>query len=271
VNDSNCHDNITASCAESVPGNPSESGAVRLQVWLAHAGVASRRNSENLITGGHVTVNGETVTVLGTRVSPGDTVCVDGVPVQPEETLRYILLNKPSGVVCSLADEKNRSVAADILRPHFRERLYNVGRLDMFSSGLILFTNDGQFTAKISHPSAELEKEYIVETSTPFPDSLMERFMKGIRIDTVFYRCRTAERLSARKMRVILIEGKNREIRRVFENFDVGIKKLTRIRIGPLSILWPPGSEFEGLPMKEGEFRELEPEEVRAIQSFKRF
>ncbi|MDR2898396.1 MAG: rRNA pseudouridine synthase [Spirochaetaceae bacterium] len=238
---------------------------MRLQAYLAHAGVASRRSSENLITEGHVTVNGELVTVLGTKVTSDDKVCVDGVPVQPEETFHYVLLNKPSGVVCSLADEKNRPVAADILRPHFKERLYNVGRLDMFSSGLIIFTNDGQFAAKVSHPSAELEKEYIVETSTSFPESLTDRFTKGIRIDSVFYKCRTAERLSSRKMRVVLVEGKNREIRRVFEHFDVRVKKLTRIRIGSISMLWPLGSEFEGRAMQEGEFRELAPEEVQGI------
>ena len=110
-----------------------------------------------------------------------------------------MLLNKPAGYVCSLSDEKGRPVAADLLKDTYSERLYNVGRLDMFSSGLIIFTNDGNFAATLSHPSAELEKEYIVDTSTPLPRNLAQDFMKGIRVDGVFYKCRDAEELNARR------------------------------------------------------------------------
>jgi 23S rRNA pseudouridine2605 synthase len=232
-------------------------GAVRLQVFLARAGVASRRAGEKLILEGRVSVNGEAVTALGTKVLPGDSVCLDGKPVTPEETKRYVLLNKPSGAVCTLSDEKDRPTAADILRNRFPERLYNVGRLDMYSSGLIIFTNDGDFAARISHPSSGIEKEYIVETSLPMPRSLCESYARGVRIDGVFYRARKADELTPRKCRIVLVEGKNREIRRVFEHFDCRIKRLTRIRIGCLGI--------SGL--YEGDFRELTAAERAGLET----
>lgn len=228
---------------------------MRLQVFLAHSGVASRRASESIITDGRVSVNGTVVIELGTKVTTKDKVCVDGKQVSLEETKRYILLHKPAGYVCSLADEKGRQIAADLLKKDFSERLYNVGRLDMFSSGLILFTNDGDFAAKISHPSSQIEKEYIVDTSLPLPRGLAEKFTKGIRIDDIFYKCKEAEELNPRRMRVVLIEGKNREIRRVFEKFEIGIKSLVRIRIG--SIL---NNELQA-----GEYRELTKEEVASL------
>lgn len=231
--------------------------SIRLQVYLAHAGVASRRAAEEIILSGRVTVNGNTVSAMGSRVSEGDIVCVDGVRVVPEETKRYILLNKPSGYVCSLADEKGRPVAADILKQAYSERLYNVGRLDMYSSGALLFTNDGNFAAIVGHPSAEIEKEYIVEASLPFKDEVLTAFTKGIRIEGVFYRCRQAERLSSRRMRVVLIEGKNREIRKVLEHFGVRVKNLIRVRIGPVTM----GE------MKYGEYRELTRTEILDLLS----
>lgn len=229
---------------------------VRLQVYLARCGVASRRACEAIIADGRVSVGGMVVTQPGTKVSEGDMVCLDGKPVLPEQNKRYVLLNKPAGYVCSLADEKGRATAADLLAPYFSERLYNVGRLDMFSTGLVLFTNDGDFAALVSHPSSEIEKEYIVETSIPLPIDLRRRFMRGIRVDNVFYRCREAEQLGPRRIRIVLVEGKNREIRRVFEHFQVGIKRLMRVRIGSLQI--------DGLD--EGQHRELSTSEVNALR-----
>ena len=156
-----------------------ENNSIRLQTFLAHCGVASRRASEKIILDGRVDVNGKTVTELGTKVSPEDEVLVDGKKVFLEETKRYILLNKPAGYVCSLSDEKNRPVASELLKEKYSERLYNVGRLDMFSCGLIIFTNDGEFAKTLSHPSSELEKDYIVDSSVPLPRDLAESFEKG--------------------------------------------------------------------------------------------
>ncbi|ULQ61229.1 rRNA pseudouridine synthase [Brucepastera parasyntrophica] len=228
---------------------------IRLQKYLAHAGIASRRTSEQLIASGRISVNGRVITEMGVRVNEGDTVCLDGTPVSPEEQKRYILLYKPSGYVSSLSDEKGRGVAADLLKKNYSERLYNVGRLDMYSSGALLFTNDGSFSAIVGHPSSEIEKEYIAETSLPYTDELIASFKKGIRIDSVFYKCREAERLSSRKLRIVLTEGKNREIRRVIEHFGFRVKKLERIRIGPVTL----GD------LNPGEFRELSADEIRIL------
>lgn len=228
---------------------------MRLQQYMARCGVASRRASEEVITAGRVTVNGNPVTTLGTKVSVNDEVCVDGKKISLEETKRYIILNKPAGYVCSSADEKGRPIALDLLKEKYSERLYNVGRLDMFSSGLIIYTNDGDFAARLSHPSAELEKEYIVDTSTAMPRELADDFMKGIRVDGVFYKCVDAVELNSHRMRIILAEGKNREIRRVFESREVGIKRLMRIRIGCVGV----GE------LQFGQFRELTQDEVKAL------
>lgn len=230
---------------------------MRLQVYLAHCGVASRRACEKLIAKGSVSVNGSVITQAGTKVFSGDDVCVDGKKVLIEEKKRYILLNKPSGYVCSLSDEKGRPVAADLLKTAYSERLYNIGRLDMFSQGLILFTNDGEFARILSHPSAELEKEYIVDTSLNLPRGLAERFEKGVRVDGVFYKCRRAEEINARRMKIVLIEGKNREIRNVFQSEGAAIKRLTRVRIGNITID----------NMKSGSFRELSGAEVEGLLS----
>ena len=165
---------------------------IRLQAFLAHCGVASRRACEKIIIDGRVSVNGNVVTELGLKVSDSDVVAVDGKEVLPEKEKRYVLLNKPAGYVCSQSDEQGRPVAVDLLKDSFSERLYNVGRLDMFSTGAIIFTNDGDFAAKLSHPSAEVEKEYIVESSLPLPRNLAENFKKGIRVDDVFYKAKDA-------------------------------------------------------------------------------
>lgn len=228
---------------------------IRLQVYLAHSGVASRRASEKIIQDGRVTVNGQIVTELGTKVSSKDKVAVDGKEIKPEENKRYVLLYKPAGYVCSLADEKDRPIAADILKETYSERLYNVGRLDMFSQGLIIFTNDGDFASTLSHPSAELEKEYIVESSQPLPKTLAEEFENGVRVDNVFYKCKSAKDLNSHKMKIVLIEGKNREIRNVFASRDVVIRKLTRVRIG----------NVEMGDLKPGQYRELSQGEVAGL------
>ena len=234
---------------------PSGKQEVRLQVYLAHAGGASRRACEKIIAEGRVSVNGTLVTDMGSKVRAGDTVLLDGKPVQPEARKRYVLLNKPAGFVCTLSDEKGRPTAADLLKEAYSERLYNIGRLDMFSSGAILFTNDGDFAAKIEHPSAQIEKEYVIETTQDFPPELLTRFERGIRVDGIFYKCRSAAAINRRKLRIVLVEGKNREIRRVLDSFNCTIKRLVRVRIGNLEL----GT------LKAGAFRDLTAKERQAL------
>lgn len=240
----------------SLPDNfGSEKNEIRLQAFLAHSGVASRRASEKIILEGRVSVNGKVVTELGTKVTPKDEVLVDGKKIALEEKKRYVLLNKPLGYVCSQSDEKGRPCAVDLLRGAYSERLYNVGRLDMFSHGAIIFTNDGDFAARLGHPSAEIEKEYIVESSLPLPRYLADDFMHGIRVDGVFYKAKFAEEMNSHRLRVILTEGKNREIRKVFENAGLSIRNLCRVRIGNI--------ELEDLA--PGQFRELRESEVSGL------
>ena len=228
---------------------------MRLQVYLAHAGVASRRACEKIIAEGRVSVNGTLVTDMGSKVRTGDAVLLDGKPVHPEARKCYVLLNKPAGFVCTLSDEKGRPTAAALLKETYSERLYNIGRLDMFSSGAILFTNDGDFAAKIEHPSAQIEKEYVIETTQDFPPELLTRFERGIRVDGIFYKCRSAAAINRRKLRIVLVEGKNREIRRVLDSFNCTIKRLVRVRIGSLEL----GT------LKAGEFRNLTANERHAL------
>lgn len=233
-------------------------GLLRLQVYLAHAGVASRRASEKLIAAGRVGVNGALVTGMGAKVSPSDTVCVDGKPVHPESALHYIALHKPPLYICTSHDTENRPLVRDLLPPEIMERLYSVGRLDYLSSGLIFFTNDGAFAARLGHPSSEIDKEYIVEASGLIGDNVAGSFLAGIEIDGLVYRAREVERLGKRALRIVLIEGRNREIRRVFSHFHLHPKSLRRIRIGPVRL--------DGLA--EGESRPLAQAELDALMNY---
>lgn len=243
-------DDLHGGLSSSQPSEP-----LRLQVFLAHSGIASRRASEQIILDGRVSVNGQTVTELGTKVSAKDEICVDGKKISLESKKRYVILNKPAGFVCSLSDEKGRAVAADLLKEKYRERLYNVGRLDMYSKGMILFTNDGDFAAKLSHPSSQIEKEYIVETSQDVSEETARLLEHGVRVDNVFYKCKSCQVLKARKIKIILIEGKNREIRRMLESQNIGTKSLVRVRIGCVNLD----------DLKPGDSRDLTAAEIKGL------
>ena len=145
--------------------------------------------------------------------------------------------------------------AVDLLKEKYSERLYNIGRLDMYSKGMIFFTNDGDFAAKLSHPSSQLEKEYIVETSQDVPVEFTKAFEKGIRIENSFYKCKKCEILKPRKIKIVLIEGKNREIRRVLESQNIGTKSLVRVRIGCVNLD----------DLKPGESRDLTKKEINDL------
>jgi 23S rRNA pseudouridine2605 synthase len=213
-----------------------QNAPVRLQVFLARSGVDSRRASEKIILQGRVTVNQEKITALGTKVQPGDDVRLDGKPVLPEKKQHYLVMNKPPCYLCSARDPHGRSLAGELLPPSIGERLYTVGRLDYLSSGLIIFTNDGEFSALISHPRGEIEKEYLIESTVPIPSRAVEDFLAGLEIEGERYRARAVERLGSRAVKIVLIEGKNREIRRVFSHFHLHPRLLRRIRIGQVEL-----------------------------------
>ncbi|MDR2842059.1 MAG: rRNA pseudouridine synthase [Spirochaetaceae bacterium] len=212
--------------------NSQDKNTTRLQAYLAHSGIASRRESEKLILAGRVSVNGEKITILGTKVTDGDTVLFDGAPVKPESKLHYIAMNKPVGYLCSSSDIENRPLAIDLLPKTIKERLYNIGRLDFRSSGLIFWTNDGNFAAKLSHPSSGIEKEYIVEASSFIPDELTKAFEEGINVEGINYKCLRIVKTGNKSVRITLIEGKKNEIRKVFSHFHLHPLLLHRVRIG---------------------------------------
>jgi 23S rRNA pseudouridine2605 synthase len=225
-----------------------------LQVYLAHSGAASRRAAEKIISQGRVAVNGRQIFAMGEKVFPGDKVTLDGEDIKPESQFHYLVLHKPEGYLCSSSDPQGRSLAMDLL-PDLPERLYNVGRLDYLSSGLVIFTNDGNFSAQVSHPRSEIEKEYLVESTVPIPDRVVEDFTRGVLVEGVLYRAVEAEKTGPKSIRVVMVEGKNREIRRVFSHFHLHPKKLLRIRIGPVKI----GN------LKEGESRPLTKGEIKGL------
>ena len=209
---------------------------IRLQVFLSHAGVSSRRASEEIIASGRVCVNGVTVTALGSKVEEGDVIHLDGKQVQLENRKLYLALNKPPGYICTSNDPQGRSLALSLLPSANKERLYSVGRLDFLSCGLIFFTNDGSFANKLGHPGSELEKEYIVEATGVIPDTVVDAFNSGVAIEGEFYKAKLAEKTGRKQLKIILIEGKNREIRRVFSHFHLHPSLLKRIRIGKVSL-----------------------------------
>ena len=231
---------------------------VRLQVYLAHAGIASRRAAEKLITDGRITVNDRVVNTLGEKVISGDDVRFDGKPVKTESRLLYLVLNKPPLYICSSFDPQGRPLALELLPP-CPERLYNIGRLDYRSSGLVIFTNDGNFASIAGHPRAEIEKEYLVESSVPIPDRAVEEFARGVIIDGILYRALSIEKTGKKSLRVVLVEGKNREIRKVFSYYHLHPERLQRIRIGP--ILIGDLKEGESRPLTEEELSELRRQE----------
>lgn len=206
---------------------------IRLQSYLAKCGVGSRRGCEELITQGRVMVNNRKVTELGTKVNKDDIVYVDDMLAEPEERNYYYALNKPRGYVCTNYDPNETAYARDLIDVPEKSLLFNVGRLDKDSQGLILFTNDGDFANLIMHPSSETEKEYIVRTDLEILKKDMDDAYRGLIRP---YRIKSYRILGKRDASVVLTEGKNREIRNMFEAMGYEVKRLTRIRIGHIEL-----------------------------------
>lgn len=206
---------------------------IRLQSYLAKCGVGSRRGCEELITQGRVMVNNRKVTELGTKVNEDDIVYVDDMLAEPEERNYYYALNKPRGYVCTNYDPNETAYARDLIDVPEKSLLFNVGRLDKDSQGLILFTNDGDFANLIMHPSSETEKEYIVRTDLEILKKDMDDAYRGL---IKPYRIKSYRILGKRDASVVLTEGKNREIRNMFEAMGYEVKRLTRIRIGHIEL-----------------------------------
>lgn len=247
-----------------VTPSPSDEG-VRLQKAMAAAGVASRRVSEQMIQEGRVEVNGAVVTELGTRIDPlTDQVAVDGVAVQLDPGKRYVMLNKPVGVVSSLADERGRP---DLTRftSQFEERLFNVGRLDAETSGLLILTNDGELAHVLAHPSFGVAKTYIAKVEGRVTPQTLTRLTKGIELDDGPIAADRARLLDhdARGRSIVevtLHSGRNRIVRRMLDAVGHPVVELVRRSFGPLHL----GT------LKAGGMRELTKVEVGELLSLSR-
>ncbi|MDI7275338.1 MAG: pseudouridine synthase [Anaerolineae bacterium] len=234
----------------------------RLQKVLAHAGVASRRRAEEIIQAGKVRVNGEVVTELGTKVDPDrDVIQVEGRTVRPQAPV-YLVLNKPRGVLSAASDARGRTTVVDLVRHH--ARLYPVGRLDLESEGLVLLTNDGALALRLAHPRYEHEKEYRVLVTGRPDEEALQRLREGIGLEGG--RTRPA-RVSVERqgeegtwLRIVLREGRKRQIRRMLEAVGYGALRLIRVRMGPLEL----GR------LKPGQYRPLSPAELRAVRDIRR-
>lgn len=230
----------------------------RLHKFLARCGVASRRKAEDLIRLGHVEVNGETVTELGTKVSEADEVRVNGQPVHSER-LAYILMNKPKGVITTLSDERGRKTVMDLL-PSLESKVKPVGRLDLQTDGLLLFTNDGELASRMTHARYGIEKEYIVRVSGQILPDKVAKLRSGVWIEGGKTAPATVEvgfaRTEESQLRIILHEGRNRQIRKMCEAVGHKVISLRRERIAFLRL--------KG--MRPGECRRLGQLEVERLR-----
>jgi 23S rRNA pseudouridine2605 synthase len=234
---------------------------LRLQVFLARAGVASRRASEELITAGRVTVNGKKVTELGSKVDPAkDRVVVNGRVVQMERPL-WIAVNKPAGYVTTRDDPQGRRTVYDLI-PRELHHLFHVGRLDLDSEGLILLTNDGETANRLLHPRYGTTKEYLADVEGVPTPSVYARLLDGVRLEDGVAHAVEAEPLfpvgrNATRIRIVLEEGRNREVRRMLDAVGHPVRELLRRRFGPI--------DLRALP--RGRWRYLIPPEIRALKA----
>ncbi|HVN13733.1 MAG TPA: pseudouridine synthase [Kineosporiaceae bacterium] len=215
-------------------------GGVRLQKVLARAGVGSRRACEELIAAGRVEVDGRRVTELGVRIDPARSVVhVDGVRVQLDESLVYLALNKPLGVISAMSDPQGRPNLGDIVAGR-HERLFHVGRLDADTEGLILLTNDGELAHRLSHPSYEVPKTYLAEVAGPIPRDLGKRLRAGIELEDGPAAVDSFTVVDARPgkalVELVLHDGRTRIVRRLLGAAGHPVEQLVRVQVGPIRL-----------------------------------
>ena len=234
----------------------------RLQKLMAAAGIASRRKAEEIIAAGRVTLNGKVVTEQGTKADPArDEIRVDGRPLGKGEPVRYFMLHKPKGYVTTVRDPQGRPTVMDLLGK-IAERVYPVGRLDYASEGLLLLTNDGGLAETLTRAASHVPKTYLVKVSGRPGEAALERLRRGLaipledgrRVRTSPCRIRLVEEAPNPWYEVVLIEGRNRQIRRMFQEVGFLVEKIKRVQLGPLRLDLPAGrfrpltaAEVEGL------------------------
>lgn len=235
----------------------------RLQKVIAEAGITSRRKAEELIIKGKVKVNGKIITELGTKVDSKDEIEVDGKLIE-KETKEYYLLNKPRGVITSTSDEKGRKTVVDLINT--TSRIYPVGRLDYDTTGALILTNDGEFANILTHPKNKIDKTYLAKLNGIIKGEHINKLKDGVMLDNQLVK---PSRVKLKKVNsesnssmveITIHEGKNHEVKRLFESVGFLVDKLTRERISIFNL--------EGL--KSGEYRKLTPKEVQIIYSYKK-
>ena len=242
------------------PPNPENVGKTRLNKYIANAGICSRREADVLISTGVITVNGEVVTEMGYKVMPGDVVKYNGNELKSEKKV-YLLLNKPKGYITTSDDPQQRKTVMELIDGACSERIYPVGRLDRNTTGLLLFTNDGELTKKLTHPSFGAQKVYNVELDNTISKADMHALLKGVELEDGFQNVdainyTNGDPIDKRKVGVSIHSGKNRIIRRLFESLGYEVVKLDRVY-------------FAGLTKKNllrGHYRFLTEKEVAFLQ-----
>ncbi|MGM0212578.1 pseudouridine synthase [Enterococcus sp. AZ109] len=233
----------------------------RLQKVIAHAGIASRRKAESLISEGRVRVNGEVIEELGTKVSKKDIIEVDGVPIYQEEPV-YYLFYKPRGVISAVSDDKNRKVVTDYFIG-IPERIYPVGRLDYDTSGALLLTNDGDFSQRLSHPKHQVDKVYVAKVKGYADNKTLYPLTKGVMIEgkktapARFEVISTDRKAGTSIVELTIHEGRNHQVKNMLAAVGLPVQKLKRERYGDLTL--------KGL--RPGEFRRLNAKEVNSLRN----
>jgi 23S rRNA pseudouridine2605 synthase len=235
-------------------------GMERLNKLLAHAGIGSRRHVEELISAGRVSIDGQVVRELGTKVDSAEhKICVDGQPVRSER-LVYWAVNKPRGYVCTNYDPARRPRAIDLV-PQVEQRVYTVGRLDEDSEGLLLLTNDGDLAHRLMHPRFGVEKTYLVQVAGRPSGEDVRQLLKGVWLSDGHVSARRVKRVKSQGesawLEIVLSEGKNREIRRMLARLGHKVMRLRRIALGPVAL--------SNLPV--GKSRRLTRSELTALQT----
>ena len=207
---------------------------IRLNKYLASAGIGSRRACDAMVQQGEVVINGETCLSPGYRVQPGDFIRASGRRVEPLE-LQSIVLHKPAGLVCTRSDENNRATIYELLPPRLHH-LAHVGRLDLDSEGLLILSNDGELTQALTHPSHKIEKLYQVTTENAFENSILTQLEKGVFTEVGKARAVSVRRISSRRLEMVLNTGLKRQIRYMIQAVGHRVKRLVRLKIGDLTL-----------------------------------
>jgi 23S rRNA pseudouridine2605 synthase/16S rRNA pseudouridine516 synthase len=218
-----------------------DADGIRLQKVMASAGVASRRVCEEMISEGRVEVDGKVVTELGVRVDPKTAVIhVDGLRIQLDENMVYMVFNKPKGVVSTMEDPDGRPCISDFVRNTHGERLFHVGRLDVATEGLLLLTNDGELANRLTHPSYEVPKTYLVQVRGPFPQGIGAQLKAGVELEDGFASVDSFKLVDSTPghvlIEVVLHSGKNRIVRRLFDAVGFPVLRLVRVKVGPIGL-----------------------------------